>query len=159
MAARFSGKGVVITGGASGIGLATARRFIADGAARVAIIDRAADLSRGLAASCAPRVSRWSRSGRTSARRTGHVTPWPVRPSGVVAPDVLLSNAAVPAFAMPFLETTMPVWDIELAVNLTASFVLGQEAARAMAAAGGGSSCTRHRCPRWAPAAGSSATT
>ncbi len=52
--------------------------------------------------------------------------------------DVLVSNAAVPAKAVPFLETTGASWDIEVAVNLTASFVLGQEAARAMAKTGGG---------------------
>ncbi len=50
MPARFSDKSVVITGGASGIGLATARRFIQDGAARLAIVDRAADR---LASACA----------------------------------------------------------------------------------------------------------
>jgi acetoacetyl-CoA reductase/3-oxoacyl-[acyl-carrier protein] reductase len=39
MAARFSGKAVVVTGGANGIGAAAVRRFLADGG-RVATIDR-----------------------------------------------------------------------------------------------------------------------
>ena len=36
---RFEGKGMIITGGGSGIGLATARRFLAEGA-RVLVADR-----------------------------------------------------------------------------------------------------------------------
>jgi 3-oxoacyl-[acyl-carrier protein] reductase len=36
---RFEGRGVIVTGGASGIGLATARRFLAEGA-RVLVADR-----------------------------------------------------------------------------------------------------------------------
>ena len=39
---RFSGKTVAITGAAHGIGAATARRFLAEGA-RVAVIDREGD--------------------------------------------------------------------------------------------------------------------
>lgn len=43
---RMQGRRVLITGGASGIGLASARRFVAEGA-RVALLDRD---SEGLAA-------------------------------------------------------------------------------------------------------------
>ncbi len=39
MAERFKGKIVIVTGAASGIGEATARRFVAEGA-KVALVDR-----------------------------------------------------------------------------------------------------------------------
>lgn len=139
MAARFSGASVVITGGASGIGLATARRFIADGAARVALIDIDADgLERAgaeLRAKDVEVIEVQADIGTADACREALAQAISGRPSL----DVLVSNAAMPAEAVPFLDTTAQTWDSELAVNLTASFVLGQEAARAMAASGGGS--------------------
>ena len=138
MTARFSDKGVVITGGASGIGLATARRFIGDGAARVAIIDRAADrletAGKELRASGVKVVEVVADISTVDACRDAlarAIAGWPRL-------DVLVSNAAVPARAVPLLDTTIASWDTEVAVNLTASFVLGQEAARAMATTGGG---------------------
>ena len=42
MADRFKGKVVIVTGSASGVGEATARRFVAEGA-KVALVDRNKD--------------------------------------------------------------------------------------------------------------------
>src|SRR5262245_36404425 len=53
---RFSGKVVAITGAAHGIGAATARRFLVEGA-RLAVIDREADgFAEGLAGFPAERL-------------------------------------------------------------------------------------------------------
>ena len=46
---RFDGKVVIVTGAASGIGEATARRFAAEGA-KVALVDREEDALRNVAA-------------------------------------------------------------------------------------------------------------
>lgn len=139
MSARFKGKSVVITGGASGIGLATARRFIQDGSTDLAIIDRdserlaqAGTELRGLGADVKEVQADISTADACRDAFARSIAGWE-------RIDVLVSNAAMPAEGLPFLETTQAAWDSEVAVNLTASFVLGQEAARSMAATGGGS--------------------
>ena len=46
--ARFSGKVAIVTGGAGGIGLATVRAFVAEGAAvTIADLDRSAKITSG----------------------------------------------------------------------------------------------------------------
>jgi NAD(P)-dependent dehydrogenase (short-subunit alcohol dehydrogenase family) len=51
--------------------------------------------------------------------------------------DVLVNNAGTGA-STPFLETTVEEWDRVLAVDLTGAFLVAQEAARRMVAAGRG---------------------
>ena len=139
MTERFVGRNVVVTGGASGIGLATARRFIADGCTSVALIDMnaqrlaeaAADLGRGGAEIRQVQADIGTADACIEALATA-IEGWPRL-------DVLVSNAAMPADAVPFVDTPIANWNTEIAVNLTASFVLGQEAAKSMAATGGGS--------------------
>jgi len=137
---RMHGKVVLITGGASGVGRATAHRFASEQAEAVVLMDRNADLLPSV-------VEEVRRSGNGTV--VGHVADVGVDADcdRVVAEvikqfghlDVLVSNA--PAHkAAPFLELDRNEWDEVLRVNLRSSFVLGQLAARAMVKQGGGGS-------------------
>jgi len=126
-------KRVVITGGASGIGLATARRFLDEGS-RVVVIDRnaegcartAAELP-ALEAVIEADVSRLPEVERAFARIDA---AW----GGL---DILINNAGI-SLRHPFLEITPDEWRATLDTNLTGLFFVGQQAARRMAAAGSG---------------------
>jgi NAD(P)-dependent dehydrogenase (short-subunit alcohol dehydrogenase family) len=123
-----------VTGAARGIGLATARRFLADGW-RVALLDVDADaLAQALGslppeqALAVPADVSDPRSGaeamETVAGRFGRL-------------DALVNNAGVAVFK-PLLETTLDEWSRVMAVNLTGPFLLTQAAAPLMAETGGG---------------------
>ena len=76
---RLDGKIAAVTGGASGIGEATVRRFVAEGAS-VAFCDRdgergqrvAAELETAGAKVCGPRTVRPQAAGRAQHRDRGH---------------------------------------------------------------------------------------
>jgi len=133
---RLDTKVAVITGGALGIGRATARLFAAEGAT-VALGD--------LDAAGAEKVAREivEHGGRALAR------PLDVGDAGqvndfftaVVAQygrvDVLVANAGI-AHSAPFLEHPEAQWHRVLRVNLTGVFLTCQAAARQMVTQGGG---------------------
>ena len=131
----LAGKGVLVTGGSSGIGLATARRFLDEGA-RVfvtgldehevaAAIAELGDLGEigGIAGDV---------SSETAVERiVEHATEVLERI------DVLINNAGI-ARKAPFLETELDSWDRIIAVNLRGMFLVARAVARAMVAHGGG---------------------
>jgi 3-oxoacyl-[acyl-carrier protein] reductase len=126
---RFEDKKVLVTGGASGIGLAIAGEFLAEGAT-VLVADRDA---AGLAAlpdgfetievDLADREAP-GQLGREAEERLGGV-------------DVLVNNAGLMR-QTPALEITVDEWDELFAVNLRAVFFLTQAVARGMAERGSG---------------------
>lgn len=129
----LEGKRVLVTGGASGIGAATARRFLEEGA-RTAILDRdeaagkkmageLPDLSGALVCDVANREEVHSAFARA------------VNLMGGV--DVLINNAGI-SIRHAFLDITPAEWDRILAVNLTGSFFVLQTAARHMMEQGSG---------------------
>ncbi|HLE20914.1 MAG TPA: SDR family NAD(P)-dependent oxidoreductase [Vicinamibacteria bacterium] len=129
----LDGKRVLVTGGASGIGAATARRFLEEGA-RTAILDRdeaagkkmageLPDLSGALVCDVANREEVHSAFARA------------VNLMGGV--DVLINNAGI-SIRHAFLDITPAEWDRILAVNLTGSFFVLQTAARHMMEQGSG---------------------
>ncbi len=129
----LKGKNVVVTGGASGIGQATATRFLDEGCA-VCVIDRSADARTrvakelpGLAAVIDADVS-VMRQVRTAFQKA-------VDCMGSV--DVLINNAGI-SIRHDFLDITSEEWDSVLGVNLTGVFNVAQTAARHMMDKGSG---------------------
>lgn len=129
-------KVAVVTGGARGIGLAIAERFLAEGY-RVALLDidartlraterRLADKRRVLAVRCdiskPPQVKA---AVRRIARAFGRI-------------DALVNNAGIAVFK-PILETSFAEWTRVLAVNLHGAFLCSQACAPVMMKGGGGS--------------------
>ena len=134
---RHSGKAVLVTGGGSGFGRATALRFAQEGASEVVIVDR---VQERLAAVRAELEAAGARV-RTILAELSEVAECDraVREAaeGGKKLDVVVSNAA--AWTQePFLEMKDESWLRVIAVNLTASFVVGQRAARVMVEQGSG---------------------
>jgi 3-oxoacyl-[acyl-carrier protein] reductase len=134
---RHAGKVVLVTGGGSGIGRETALRFAREGAARVYVVDHFEDrleavrgeLERagtqpGTLVAELSEISECERIVREAYEDAGRL-------------DVVVSNAAAWT-EEPFLELKDESWLKVISVNLTASFVVGQRAARAMIESGTG---------------------
>jgi len=129
----LANKRVLITGGASGIGAATAARFLEEGSQAV-VLDRnekgCAEIQRllpKLAGTVAADVSKLEQVEAAFAEA--------VRFMGAV--DVLINNAGI-SIRHNFLEITPEEWDRTLAVNLTGVFYMAQTAARHMWERGSG---------------------
>lgn len=129
----LKGKTVLVTGGASGIGEATAARFLEEGS-RVAILDRngegcarVADEQPGLEAVITADVSDDAQVERAFAELDGTF-------DGL---DILINNAGM-SIRHPFLDIRLDEWRRVLETNLTGLFHVAQQAARRMLAAGQG---------------------
>ena len=128
-------KTALVTGAARGIGLAVAKRFLAEGW-NVALLDiNAAQLRETMAVLAEPSKTfeiicdvsdppAIAAAVRQAAAHFGRL-------------DALVNNAGIAIFK-PILETTPEDWARVLAVNLTGPFLAAQAAAPIMAEAGGG---------------------
>ena len=131
---EISGKTCLVTGAASGIGLATVRRLIGAGC-RTAALDRdKAGLSRLLAdvgeTSCVPVVADLADEGATRLAVRAAIE----RLGGV---DIVVNNAGI-GFRADVLETTMDQWDLTFAINVRAPFIVCQEVLPQMLERGSG---------------------
>jgi NAD(P)-dependent dehydrogenase (short-subunit alcohol dehydrogenase family) len=125
----------VVTGAARGIGLATAKRFLADGW-KVALLDVEADQLASAAAGLTPPAEVMSQVCDVSqpAQISDAFSAISARFGRV---DALVNNAGTAVFK-PILDTTHEEWSRVLAVNLTGPFLCAQAAARLMNETGGG---------------------
>lgn len=121
---------VVVTGGASGIGRATALRFLEEGC-RVVVIDRdvaaSAALDREVPELDAVLIADVSREAEVRLAYQRIDALW----GGL---DVLINNAGI-SRRHEFLEITADDWRETLETNLTGLFMVAQQAARRMVAA------------------------
>jgi NAD(P)-dependent dehydrogenase (short-subunit alcohol dehydrogenase family) len=153
-ASRFNDKSILVTGGASGIGRATALRLAAEGGAVMAV-DVNADLlaklsvdAEGLSGSIATLVGDvGSEAGvqslvARSAERLGHL-------------DVVVNVAGVLSFAHTH-EVTLDEWNRLITINLTGTFLVCREAIPHLLATRGNivnlASTAAHKGQPWATA-------
>ena len=123
----LTGKRAVVTGGASGIGLATARRLAAEGV-QVIVFDKnrqALDSMLDIETEIVDGVHVDVSDPEEVASAYEHVD---TRIGGI---DILIANAGI-SYRTPFLEITPAQWNRVLATNLGGIFYTAQQAARRM---------------------------
>ena len=129
-------RAVVVTGAARGIGLAVARKFLAEGHC-VALIDiDGAALAKTAAALGDPASILAVECDVADPRQVQAAIDRVAARFGRI--DALVNNAGIAVFK-PILETTYDEWMRVLAVNLTGPFVCTQACAPVMLKNGGGS--------------------
>jgi len=125
-------KRVLVTGGAGGIGSATCRRFLEEGA-RVVALDRDGAALDRLGVEL-PDVERLAADVTDPADVDRAFTEVEERWGGV---DVVINNAGI-SIRHDFLDITVEEWHRVVDVVLHGVFYVAQRAARAMVARGGG---------------------
>jgi 3-oxoacyl-[acyl-carrier protein] reductase len=131
---RLTGKAAIVTGGASGIGRATARRFLVEGA-RVLVADVDRDRALETCAGFGDRAIAAAIDVRDPAAVAATVAQ-AVDLFGTV--DILHSNAGVPEAVKPLDEITDEEWQLIVDVNLKGFFLLARAVVPVMRAHGGG---------------------
>jgi NAD(P)-dependent dehydrogenase (short-subunit alcohol dehydrogenase family) len=129
----LSGKNVLVTGGASGIGQATAARFLQEGCA-VCVLDRSA-AARSRVAGEVPGLAGVIDADVSSMEQVQAAFAQAVDLMGSV--DVLINNAGI-SIRHDFLDITPQEWNAVLDVNLKGVFYVAQTAARHMVDKGSG---------------------
>ena len=129
----LKGKRVLVTGGASGIGAATARRFVEEGST-TAILDRDEAAGKTFAQEL-PELVEALVCDVADLAQVRDAFARAVKVMGGV--DVVINNAGI-SIRHGFLDITSEEWDRVIGVNLTGNFFVMQTAARHMVEQGSG---------------------
>ncbi len=133
--ARLDGKVAIITGGSGGIGVAAARRFVAEGA-KVLLVDLDAGALESVAAEFGSEAA-WVAADVTEPAATeGYVAAAEKTFGGV---DILLANAGIEGSVMPIVDQDVTVFDRVMAVNVRGVWLGLKYAMPALKRRGGGS--------------------
>ncbi len=130
---RLEGKNTIVTGAGRGIGAAIARRFLEEGAS-VLLCDLVEERVTATAHALGGEASAISGDVCSAPFCAEVVRAAQERLGGV---DVLVNNAGIARWAT-FLDHSLEDWERTLAVDLTAVFLMSQQAARAMVGQGRG---------------------
>jgi 2-hydroxycyclohexanecarboxyl-CoA dehydrogenase len=128
---RLEGRIALVTGGASGIGAATARRLAAEGA-RVAIADLDEDGARAVAGEVDGHAVAMDVADVASVRAGVGAVEDALGPV-----DVLVNNAGTDRFSF-FVHTDEALWDFVLGVNLRGTIAVTHAVLDGMQRRGGG---------------------
>lgn len=129
---RLKDKGIIVTGGASGIGEATVRRAVKEGA-RVVIADMSAEHGEALARELGSEHCRFI---LTDVSDTGQVTRLFREASGFGGVDGVFNNAGIGGIT-PAVDYTDEDWGRVIDINLSGVFRVAREAMRHMQQTGG----------------------
>jgi NAD(P)-dependent dehydrogenase (short-subunit alcohol dehydrogenase family) len=126
-------KRILVTGGASGIGAATATRFLEEGSV-VCVLDRDAKANQKIKQEL-PGLEATLTADVSNLQQVQAAFSEAIRIMGGV--DVLVNNAGI-SIRHNFLDITPAEWDKVMAVNLTGVFYVAQTAAKHMWEKGSG---------------------
>ncbi len=133
--ARLNDKVVIITGGSGGIGFATARLFVHEGA-RVLLVDQKEGPLQEVAAQIGGNIA-WTAADVSKPEDTERYVREAVERFGGV--DILFANAGIEGAVRPLTETAPEEFDRVLAVNVRGAWLGIKYAAPEIAKRGGGS--------------------
>jgi NAD(P)-dependent dehydrogenase (short-subunit alcohol dehydrogenase family) len=135
MSGRFENKVAVVTGGASGLGEAMARLFVAEGG-RVVVADLQEERGQALVAELGDDRAAFVRTDVTEEADVAAAVDLAVTSFGGL--DAMCNNAGIVGAVGPIAETDMDRYDVTMAILLRGVFVGIKHAAKVMIAQGRG---------------------